>query len=111
MKKIFFLSIAALVLFSANTVSAQSLDEIELEDAALENQEQQQGVELSENELEGLLNTACSNSSTRNKRVVARKIVSEVDSSLSRDRLSELTETVLEIKELPSEEQLALCQS
>ena len=111
MKKILLFSIASLLSAFPNFVSAQIPGELEINNSQMNQQQQQQVTELSENELRGLLSTACDNSSTRNTGVVARKIANEVNTSLSTEKLNELTKTAIEIKELPIKEKLALCQN
>lgn len=110
MKKILLFSIASLLSAFPNFVSAQIPGELEINNSQV-NQQRQEVTELSENELRGLLSTACDNSSTRNERVVARRIANGVNTSLSTEKLNELTKTAIEIKDLPIKEKLALCQN
>lgn len=104
MKKIFFLSAATLFLCSTTSVFSQTIDEFELED-----QQQQQATQLTEEEFNSILSVGC-NSSYDSRSSISRALASEVNTSLSSERSNELTEAVLEIKALPTQEMLALCQ-
>lgn len=109
-KKILFFSIAALISTAPNFVSAQIPNGLQINDS-LANQQPQDITKLSQEEFQGVLSTACDNSGNRNEQVVAKEIDQEIDASLSKAKLNELTETVIEIKELPMPEKSALCQS
>jgi hypothetical protein len=112
-KKILFFSIAALISISPNFVSAQIPTGLQINDSQA-NQQPQNITKLSQEEFDGVLSTACDNSGKRNeenKQIIAKEIDQEIDASLSKAKLNELTETVLEINTLPTEEQSALCQS
>ncbi|BAZ44315.1 hypothetical protein NIES4102_13230 [Chondrocystis sp. NIES-4102] len=112
MKKALFLSIATVFLLSPSTVFGQSSpspnDRVP---SPGDNQQQQAGTEINRDELEALLSVGCSNTSNQNKKTIAQSISSQVDGSLPAERLAEFTETVLEIKKLPTDQRLELCQN
>lgn len=109
-KKILFFSIAALISTLPNFVSAQIPSELQIDNYQL-NQQPQDIIKLSQEEFQGVLSTACDNSGSSSEQVLAKEIDQEIDASLSKAKLNELTETVIEIKELPTSEKSALCQS
>lgn len=104
MKKTLFLSIATVFLLSPSTVFGQS-------SPSLEASQQQAGTKINRDEFEALISVGCSNTSNQNTKNIAQSISSQVDSSLPPERLAEFTETVLEIKKLPTDQKLELCQN
>ena len=108
-KKLFLFSTVALLTIFSSNVSAQMIDELELE--PLQENQQDEGIELTKKELKGVLSTACNIVSTHSQRAIARNIAKEVNTSLSESRLEELAETAREINELSGQEKTALCQS
>ncbi|MDJ0592018.1 MAG: hypothetical protein QNJ72_18855 [Pleurocapsa sp. MO_226.B13] len=106
MKKVLLLLASltvVLIPFNAHSTEWLDLEQIDHID------EQHEGAELNEAELDGLLSAACNSSNSQSEAKVAREIKKEVSSSLSEDKLEVLTETALEIQELPNEEKSELC--
>lgn len=108
MKRLFLFSFVALISMSTNIVDASEMNDLEKTINTLGNQ-QDQGMVLNPEELDGLLSTACNNSNL-NESVAKNKLDAEIDTSLSTEELNILADTALEIQDLPTQEQSVLCQ-
>jgi hypothetical protein len=105
MKKLFLLSLLTLISMTTNVVNAS---ENETTINTPENQ-QNQGMLLNPEELNGLLSTACNNSNLTES-TAKKKLDAEIDTFLSIEELDILADTALEIQDLPTQEQSALCE-